>query len=54
MFDLLHELHFSGVWQVLFSSETPPTTDEALNCPLIVQRYNVFRSKDYENQIYGS
>ena len=42
-FVLLNELHLSGIWQILYASGIPLTSDDALNCPMGVQRYNVFR-----------
>jgi hypothetical protein len=35
----------SGIWEIQFNTEIARTTDDALNCSLAVQRYNVIRLK---------
>jgi hypothetical protein len=46
---LLAERHLNGIWQIQFNSEIARTTDETLNCPLAVQRYNVIRQRNYNS-----
>lgn len=52
--EILSQQHLgeSSIWEVQFNIEIARTTDDALNCSLAVQRYNVIRQRN--NQSIGS
>lgn len=47
IFALLHRQHFGSesIWEVRFNTEIARTRDDALDCSLAVQRYDVVRIK---------